>query len=467
MRQLHLDPNGWLARYDEGFDETSVVRLAGGLGLLWASTSPGCTILVGYDSRRDSREFAHLSAGVLASFGLDVVVSEVPCPLPALSWEAARRVNCTGAVMVTGGEASCEYGGVLVRGADGGPLAQALVEEADALISSTPSFDLGDIRTDDFIEGYLLALRSRIDQGRVLSSRLRVVVDPMYGPGRGVLSGLLHSLGCDVREIHAKDSEALGGIHPRACEPWVDDCEAAVVETSADLGIVLNGDCSRCAIVDSGGSLVSPHHMVPLVLEHLVRDRGQRGRVVGTLSCSARLERQAHRLGCPLTLVPVGFQRIYEEEREGDVLLGAEEYGGMAFPSFLPSRDGLLAALYLVEMVAMRRIGVRDLVMEQVEKIGRMDYRRKDLRLEPAAVQSFRNVLPGLNPREVCGETPCEVSHADGLRLKFADDSWLSIRPSRTSSVVRVCAEACSASRGDELLEAACEIARSGIASME
>lgn len=467
MRQVRLGPNGWLAKYDEGFDETGVARLVGGLGLFWASASPAATVLVGYDSRRDSPEFARLAGGVLASFGLNTVVSDAPCPLPALSWEAARRKGCVGAVMVTGSEASCEYGGILARGADGGPLAQTFVEEADALVTSMPAFDLGKTTSGDFTEAYLLALRSRIDQGKVLSSRLKVVVDPMYGPGRGVLSGLLHSLGCDVREIHAEESETIGGIHPRACEPWVDDCEAAVVDSEADLGIVLNGDCSRCAIVDAEGRLVSPHHMVPLVLEHLVHDRGRQGRVVGTLSCSARLERQARRLGCPFTLVPVGFQRIYEEAREGDVLLGVEEYGGMAFPSFFPGRDGLLAALYLIEMVATRKVGIRALVNEQVEKIGHMDYRRKDLRLEPAAVQSFRNVLPGLNPHVVCGEVPREVSHADGLKLTFADDSWLSIRPSRSSSVVRICAEASDVVRRDELIDAACEIARRGMHSME
>ncbi len=72
----------------------------------------------------------------------------------------------------------------------------------------------------------------------------------------------------------------------------------------------------------------------------------------------------------------------------------------------------------------------------------------------------FRTMLPGLNPKTVAGREPVQVSHMDGLKLEFSDESWVLLRPSRTKPVVRVYAEAPSIQERDELLEAACDIAR-------
>lgn len=187
-----------------------------------------------------------------------------------------------------------------------------------------------------------------------------------------------------------------------------------------------------------------------------------RGRVVTTLTCSASVELEAQKLGLEYTSVPVGFGRIYRELQEGDVLLGAEEYGGISIPAHLKERDGLLVSLLLVQMVSKSGLTLRELVNKLDAEIGSRRYIRRDVRLEPALTQAFRNVLPGLNPQEIAGRVPVEVSHADGLRLKFDDDSWVLMRPSRTDSVVRVYAEAPTARERDELLESACSIARGG-----
>jgi phosphomannomutase len=161
--------------------------------------------------------------------------------------------------------------------------------------------------------------------------------------------------------------------------------------------------------------------------------------------------------------VPVGFPRIYREVLEGDVILGAEEYGGICVPAHLHERDGLLVALLAVELLATSGVPMSQLVSELESKIGSMRYTRRDVRLDPAVTQAFRNVLPGLNPPDVAGRVPVEVSHADGLRLQFEDDSWVLMRPSRAGALVRVYAEAPSECERDELLEGACDIVRQGV----
>ena len=211
------------------------------------------------------------------------------------------------------------------------------------------------------------------------------------------------------------------------------------------------------------GSLLPARVLVPMLLGNLVMGHGAHGRVVTTLTCSACINREAERLGCETTPVPVGFSRIYRETLDSDVIMGVEEYGGVCVPEHLRERDGLLVCLLAVEMLARSGKTVSQMTAELEGIIGTMSYARRDMRLEPAASQAFRNVLPGLNPGELAGKMPVEVSHADGLRAQFDDDSWVLIRPSRTSAVVRVYAEAPTSRARDELLTAACELVRRGI----
>ena len=455
--------DGWHARFDDGFTVENVVRVADALGLLWADSYPGATVYVGFDTRHGSASLAREVAGVLAAYGLCVKVSDVACPTPAVAWSCARDKDTVGAVILTASERSCEYGGILVRGADGGPVSRAFLEELEQTISVAPSTERGAFEECDLMAPYVQSLSSLVDGGALAARRPKVVVDPMYGAATGHLAELLINLGCDVVEIHVEPRDDFNGIHPNPQDPWADACEQAVVAHGADLGLLLDGDGDRAAVVDERGRILPVRVLVPLILGHLVGAHGATGRVVSTLTCSACLARQAERLGLECTAVPVGFARIYRELLEGDVILAAEEYGGICVPAHLRERDGLLVCLLAAELLALSDVPVSQLVEGLEAQIGSMRYTRRDVRLEPAATQAFRNVLPGLNPADVAGKVPVEVSHADGLRLQFDDDSWVLMRPSRAGALVRVYAEAPNEKERDELLEAACDIVRKGI----
>ena len=455
--------DGWQARFDDGFDAESVARVADALGLVWADAAPGATIYVGYDTRHGSRDFACLVAGILSSYGLMVRVSDAPCPTPAVAWCCARDDSAYGAVILTASELSCEYGGLLIRGRDGGPVPRSFLDEVEQAISLTPTQDRGAFEECDLVGPYLDDLASFVDRPSIASRRPRVVVDAMCGAGTGHLARLLSDLGCDVIEIHVEPREDFGGIHPEPRDPWADACEQAVVAHGADMGLLLDGDGDRASVVDEKGGLLPARVIVPMLLGNLVMSHGAHGRVVTTLTCSACIAREAARLGCETTPVPVGFARIYRETLDADVIMGVEEYGGVCVPAHLRERDGLLVCLLAVEMLARSGKTVSTMTEELEAIIGTMSYARRDIRLEPAASQAFRNVLPGLNPADLAGKTPAEISHADGLRAQFVDDSWVLIRPSRTSAVVRVYAEAATACERDALLSAACDLVRKGL----
>lgn len=460
---IRFGVDGWHARFTDGFDEEGVARVADALSLLWSREAPGAAVYVGYDTRHGSADYARLVAGILAARGLEVAVSDCACPTPAVAWSCARDERAVGAVVLTASERSCEYGGLLVRGADGGPVSRTLLDEVEQAIPMAATDERGPYEVRDLVSPYLGALLAFVDRELIAAAHPKVVVDAMYGAGTSHLARLLGEAGCEVVEIHVERREDFGGIHPEPQDPWADACEQAVVAHGARLGLLLDGDGDRASVVDERGIIVPTRTLAPLVMGELVEGHGLSGRVVMTLTCSTCIMRQAERLGCDVSVVPVGFPRIYREFLEGDVLMGVEEYGGIGVPAHLAERDGLLVCLLAVECLCRSGGGMSDAVGSLSGLIGSTCYARRDVRLDPAAGQAFRNVLPGLNPSGLAGLRPVEVSHADGLRLQFADGSWALVRPSRAGSAVRVYAEAPTGGERDRLLDAACGLVRRGV----
>ena len=117
----------------------------------------------------------------------------------------------------------------------------------------------------------------------------------------------------------------------------------------------------------------------------------------------------------------------------------------------------------MIEMVALGGRSLSAAVEDLAEKIGHMYYAHKDVRLDSAALQAFSNLLPGLNPRQLAGRVPVQVGHADGMKVTFENDAWVMLRPSRSLPVVRAYAEAESVADRDDLLAAACDLARGNV----
>ncbi len=457
---VHFGTDGWRARIDEAFTDDNVVRVADAIGSVWEEASRGAIVYVGYDTREGAARFARLVGEVLSARGLCAFVSDVACPAPALSWAVAHDMRACGGIMLTASHNPEEYQGIKIRMPDGGAAPKEFTDEVELRMAAEPTSRRGSISFRDIVTPYLEGLAAAVDADAISRAGLKVVHDPMYGSARGCLARVLRGMGVEVHEIHADDVEGFCGLHPEPVEPWVDECEQAVLAEGAAAGLVNDGAGARFGLVDERGRLVGPHVVLSLVLGHLVRNRGMSGRVVVTASTSAMALALADLLGCQASVVPVGFKWVYAEMKRGDVLLGGEESGGIGVPAHMLERDGLLTALLLCELMAMSGKGIAQLVDELEQAVGRMCYVRRDLRMPVELIEMLKNLLPGMNPPELAGRVPVEVSHKDGLRMMFEDGSWAMIRPSGTEPLVRVYAEAGDVQSRDDILEAAVELAR-------
>jgi len=460
--KIHFGTDGWRAVIGADFTYDSLRRVADAAGRVFASEHPGGRVLVGYDTRFQAGAFAHAAAEVLASHGLEVIVSDRYLPTPALCWAVSRDAAAIGGVMLTASHNPAEYLGFKLRMQDGGASPVEFTDRVEAALLPEPPTGRGDVAEVDLVGPYLADLVSIVDARAIRSAGLRVVVDSLYGAGREYLAGVLAGLGVEVIGLHQDENPHFGGLHPEPIPPWIDEARARVRDERADAGFFTDGDADRIGAADREGDFVNPHRIIGLIAQHLVQDKGLSGRVIKTVSTSVLVDRLGSAMGLDVVTTPVGFKWIYEEMVAGDVLVGGEESGGIGIPSHVRERDGLLMALLLTEMMAQRGKGLSELVADMFAITGPLEYNRIDLRLTPESMAAFRAAMPNLAPAEIAGMPVHDISRVDGVKFFLPNDMWLLLRASGTEPLVRVYAEAPTAEAVEALLAAGRSMANAG-----
>jgi phosphomannomutase len=422
---------------------------------------------VAYDTREHAGEFARLAAETIAAEGFEVILSDSYAPTPALCWTVSRDPQAIGGIQLTASHNPAGWLGFKVRMSDGGASPLSFTNRIEELLGVVPPADqkstAGTVRVQDLMSSYLEALSNFVDKDAIRSAQIKVLVDPLFGAARVYLADCLEELGLEVARIHDEQDFNFGGLHPEPIEPWVDAASTALRGVSADAAFVLDGDADRLGALDEEGNFVAPPTIIALLALHLVEGRGQKGRIVKTLSTSQVVDRVAESLGAELTTTPIGFKWIYEEMLKGDVLIGGEESGGIGVPQHLCERDGLLMTLLLVEMMAQRGQSLKELVADLEARLGKLYYQRRDLSLAPEMSDQMDRVkaqLGRLRPAGIAGAKVVDYLSRDGIKFHLEDSEWLLLRASGTEPLVRIYAEAASPCRlalllgsGEELLQ--------------
>ncbi len=311
----------------------------------------------------------------------------------------------------------------------------------------------GLIATFNPIPAYNEHLRSLINMDVIADAKPRIVVDSMYGSGRGVIRGILQGTGCEIEEIRGDLNPGFGGIHPEPIGHYLNALASTISMGKGDFGLATDGDADRIGAMDGRGNFVDPHKIMSLALKYLVEVRGMKGAVVRTVSTSRMLDRLALKYGLKLYETPVGFNHISDYMLNEDILIGGEESGGISFKGHIPEGDGVLLGLLLTEIISYYRTPLFELVEDLLQEVGPAFYQRKDMRLKrPVAKASMVKRLKDEAPAAIGGETIKEIIAVDGIKYILSDDSWLLIRPSGTEPVLRVYAEGRSMAMVDALM---------------
>ncbi len=411
-------------------------------------------IVVGFDTRFLSDRFARDVACVLAADGLRVHLAQADAPTPSISF-AVRNLGARAGVMITASHNPPRYNGIKLKAPYGGSASNEMCKRVEIYLNDneTRGRSPGLMDFDDAVaEGLIKRFRPNPPYEKHLHKLInfevirkrpqKVIVDSMYGSGRGLIARMLQDAGCEVIEIRGEMNPGFGGIHPEPIVPYLEDLIVALKAHPGFYGVATDGDADRVGAMDEDAAFVDPHKIMALALRYLVEARGLKGKVIRTVSTTRMVDRLAAKYGLQVEETPVGFIHIADHMLAGDVLIGGEESGGISFKGHIPEGDGILMGLLLVEMVAASGGTLRELVADLIKEVGPAYYARTDLRLKrPVEKKEMNFRLSASPPAEIGGQAVLKVANNDGTKYILADDSWLLIRPSGTEPVLRVYAE--------------------------
>jgi alpha-D-glucose phosphate-specific phosphoglucomutase len=412
------------------------------------------SVVVGFDTRFLSDRYASDVARVLAANGYSVHLSQADAPTPSISF-MVRNLGAVAGIMITASHNAPRYNGLKLKAAYGGSALSEQCRRVEVYLNDNEErargpnlmdFDqarkLGLIQRFNPLPAYYDHLRTLIDFDAIAENPQRIVVDSMYGSGRGVIKGILQGTGCEVQEIRGEMNPGFGGVHPEPIARYLGALAGAISTDMGNFGLATDGDADRIGAMDERGNFIDPHKIMALALSHLVEKRGWRGPVVRTVSTTRMIDRLAAEYGLPIYETPVGFNHIADYMLKEDILIGGEESGGISFKGHIPEGDGILMGLLLIEIVAASGKSLYELVQELLQRAGPVHYQRNDLRLNhPVAKEKMKQHLLDEAPAEIAGVEVAEIRTVDGVKYLLADDSWLLVRPSGTEPVLRVYAE--------------------------
>lgn len=461
---IRFGTDGWRAVIAEGFTFENVARVAQAAADYWRDhprLGTSARVVIGYDRRFFSDRFAECAAEVFAANDFEVLLTPVATPTPAVSL-AVRDRACIGGVMITASHNPPIFNGFKIKAHYGGSADPATCEAVEGYLDRSPVRRLpapealrqGRLRRTDLRPAHHRAIRHLVDFDLIRRSGLRLVHDALYGAGAGAFGELLANSTCRVTSLHTEHDVLFGGLTPEPIPRNYGPAMAFLRQRPHDLCLVNDGDADRLGALDGRGRPLTTHQVVCLILHHLHRNRGLTGRVIKSITLTSLVDKMCTAWNLPLVETGVGFKYICPELIRGNVLLGAEESGGIGLPGHIPERDGLAAGLVLLELLAWERQPVHALLRRLERQFGPHRYGRVDLHLPLDRCVALLDRLRA-HPPDRLGRSPvAEIKTFDGVKLIAKNGSWLMLRGSGTEPVLRIYAEASSEAQVEKLLEA-------------
>jgi len=463
MADIQFGTDGWRGRIAEDYTFDNVRRCAQGFATyLRAHGKRGERIIVGHDRRFASEHFAVAAAEVLAAHGFRALITQGATPTPVISYSVVAQ-KAVAAVNITASHNPATDNGFKVRDEHGGAIAPEGLLEIEQHIpaaSSVRRLELlegqaqGLITYFDPVPAYLEQLARLIDVRPIKDAGLTVVVDAMWGNGAGWFPRLLGGGKTRIVEIHAERNPIFPEMsRPEPIPPNVNAGLAKVRRVKADVAIINDGDADRLGVGDERGQFINQLQVYALLAMYFLEVRGERGPIVKTLSTTSMLEKLGVLYGVPVYQTGVGFKYVAPKMLETDALLGGEESGGYAFRGHVPERDGILAGLYILDLMVRLGKTPSQLIEHLYSQVGAHYYDRIDSRFDPEQREATRQHILAFNPSTIGGLKVTGLDTTDGFKFGLSDGGWLLIRFSGTEPILRIYCETTEKERVKPILE--------------
>jgi alpha-D-glucose phosphate-specific phosphoglucomutase len=429
-------------------------------------------LVIGYDTRFASEDFAAAAAEVIAGNNIKVHLCLKPAPTPVVSF-TVPATKSAGAIVITASHNPGSWNGFKYKSQDGASAPEEITSQIERNIASlTQTLSLKGRRQGggvkrlaldkalkkgliDYLDpfpAYFDRLGQFVDVEELRRQKLKIIVDPMYGAGIGYFKTVLQNGNLRITEINAERNPSFPQIQPEPIAKNLSKLSRLVVEQKADVGLATDGDADRIGIVDERGQFLTQHQVFALLCLYLLEVRGERGALIRTLTSTTMISRLGELFDVPVYETPVGFKYVAPLMMEKNAVIGGEESGGYGFRGHVPERDAILAGLYFLDFMVKTGKTPSQLLDYLYSKVGPHYYDRTDFRISAAKRQTILHRLSSSSPDTIAGSKVTKVDTTEGFRFFLGDESWLLIRFSGTEPLVRIYSEAASLERARMLL---------------
>jgi phosphomannomutase len=391
---------------------------------------------------------------VLAANRIKVTLSDRDVPTPAVSFHCRDKKYDLG-IMITASHNPAKFNGLKIKTPEGGSADKPLTDAVESLLGRhSPKYTemvaaekKNLIKLADLTRDYIAFLRKFINIKKIKELKLKVMIDVMYGSGSDFAEKVLSGSNIKIDYLHNEFNPSFGGIHPEPVASNLGELILRMKEGKHDLGVALDGDADRIALVDGRGNYLNAQVILPLLAIHMVNNRKVRAGIAKTVVGSNVIDKVALSLGVACYETPVGFKYISNLFKDNLICIGGEEAGGIGFKGYIPERDGSAAFLLLLEMIACEGKKLNVLLADFYKQYGHYYYSRTAI-----PVKSIKKDLSDMKlPVSLCGKRIERINNLDGIKL-IAGDCWLMFRKSGTEPIVRVYAESKSIKEAEKLV---------------
>ena len=459
---IKFGTDGWRGRIADSYTYSAVRRCASGFASYIHQLGLTKPVVIGYDKRFASEDFAALCAEVLAGSGIQVLLTDKASPTPTISYSVVAQ-QAAAAINITASHNPASDNGFKVRDEHGGAIDPEGLLKIEALIPDTdqdlPILELEEglgserIRYFDPNPAYIEQLNRLVDLEKIKQAGLNVLVDPMWGNGSGWFDSLLAGDKTTIHEIHNTRNPAFPEMkRPEPIPPNVNAGLQRATEFAADVYLATDGDADRVGLGDEKGVFIDQLRVYALLAYYLLEVRGERGPIVKTLSTTSMLNKLGKLYQVPVYETGVGFKYVAPKMMEVDALIGGEESGGYAFRKHVPERDGILAGLYLLDMMVELSLKPSELLEALFSKVGPHYYERIDTPIEIEERERHRAAIQSSKPERIAGVRVTGINTQDGYKFELEDGGWLLVRFSGTEPIIRVYCETTDENLVDPIL---------------
>lgn len=453
--------DGWrgIIAKDFTYDNLQIVAMATAR-YLQKIAGDNSSVVIGYDTRFLSKEFAIETAKILAWQNVIVHLTDTFSSTPQVSFHTKQKGADLG-IVITASHNPPIYNGYKLKASFGGPATPDQIADLEAEVKKLSSgmpqikyktmdeyISIRKIRPFNAKESYIRYIKKKINIQEVRDAGFKILFDPMYGAGIDTIKYLLP----DVTEMHNTYNPSFGNLdHPEPIPEHLHDLIDVMKTGKYDIGIATDGDADRLGCIDADGSYVDSHKIFMILLKYLFEKKRKRGAVAKTISLTSMVNKYCERNSIEMHETKVGFKYIAQLMSEQKILIGGEESGGLGTILHIPERDGLFNAMLLLEIMASRKMTLKQLCEELDHEFGMHRFWRRDVTVTPSTKKAILSACEkGL--KKIGRFDVVKTETLDGYKF-FIENGWLLIRASGTEPLIRFYAESDSMSIVNELLD--------------